>query len=363
MVDIKDKKIYFSRTFNEQMAWINEEVEHIIKYNEVRKIKKGIQDQGRDAYGEATYTHAINRLFEIIKADPKNKALLREVNRAEEELIAFLYDEPGALSEEDIIAYWNNYKWAYIAEIESQKIHYFLIREYEEFHDGDEWIGIYHAWDLARDAYYKAVEELEKEHQEDGNIYGNNASQHIKIMVNIYDETTGKWEYDVEPKLIFKKKISEDKENYKEIECVIDSVDLLQWKLDNIKKDLFGYCYDDSKGKSGRMNGVECISVRFKIEHTYQVFDLLDWYWGNYNECPDCNTMKKKAKEWQEKYGAELVRISHDSLTFKCHRLSVEEAEEIIVEAAKLYAEIIDCKTEKLVDYMMRENTFTLWWD
>lgn len=118
MVDEIDKQIYFSRTFNEQMAWIDEEVEHIIKHNDVHKIKAGIQKQGKEAYGEAGYTHAINRLFEIVKSDPKNRALLREVNKAEEELKAFLYDDPGALSEAEISEYWNNYMCAYVAELE-----------------------------------------------------------------------------------------------------------------------------------------------------------------------------------------------------------------------------------------------------
>lgn len=118
MVQEVDKQIFFSRSFNEQMAWIGEEVEHIIKYNEVHKIKEGIKKQGKAAYGEVGYTHTIKRLFEIIKADPKNKALLREVNKAEEELKSFLYDESDALSEKEIFEYWNNYEWAYAAELE-----------------------------------------------------------------------------------------------------------------------------------------------------------------------------------------------------------------------------------------------------
>ena len=93
MIDAMDKKIYFPRTFNEQMAWIAEEVEHIIKYNTEHNIKKNIQEEGVGAYGQAGYTHAINRLFEIIESDPKNKALLQEVCKAEKELMAFFYDE------------------------------------------------------------------------------------------------------------------------------------------------------------------------------------------------------------------------------------------------------------------------------
>lgn len=348
MIDLKDKEIYFPRSFNEQMTWIDEEVERIIKYNKTRQTKKKIQEQGKAAYGQIGYTHAINRMFEIIKVDPKNKALIREVNRAEQELIAFLYDEPDALSEKEIFTYWNNYMWAYVAELESQHVHYFIMRGYEEVHD-DEWIGIYHAWHLARDAYNKAAEQLKEEHQ--------------KIMVHIFDETTGKWNYDVDPKLIFKNRTPADREKHKEIECVIDSAEMCLWKSENVRKDLEGYFYDDSPNKFLRRNGEESILVRFEIEHTYQAFDFLDEYWGDFNACPDCRTMKEKAREWHDRYGAELVRISHDSLTFQCRKLSVEEAEEIIAEASGLHAEIIDCKPDKLVEHMTRESTFTLWWD
>ena len=108
-MEIKDKETCFPRTFNEQMAWIGEEVEHIVKHNATRQTKQSIRQQGREAYGQNGYTHTIKRMFDIIKADPKNRALMREVDRAEQELTAFLYDEPGALPEEEILAYWNNY--------------------------------------------------------------------------------------------------------------------------------------------------------------------------------------------------------------------------------------------------------------
>ncbi len=120
MISMMDRKIYFPKSFNEQMTWIDEEVEHIIKYNDKYHIKKKIQEEGRVAYGKKGYTHAINRMFEIIKSDPKNKAVLHEVCKAEQELISFLYDESGAKSEEEIYTYWNNYLWAYVAELESE---------------------------------------------------------------------------------------------------------------------------------------------------------------------------------------------------------------------------------------------------
>lgn len=73
--------------------------------------------------------------------------------------------------------------------------------------------------------------------------------------------------------------------------------------------------------------------------------------------------MKEKAKEWYEKYGAELLRISHDTLTFKCRKLSEKEAKELIEEVTQLYALIVGCKPENLLNYLVENETFTLWWD
>ena len=60
MVNKMDEKIYFPKSFNEQMSWIDESIEHIIKHG---KIKKDIQERGRASYGKQGYTHAIHRLF------------------------------------------------------------------------------------------------------------------------------------------------------------------------------------------------------------------------------------------------------------------------------------------------------------
>lgn len=357
---IIDRETYFQMTFQEQMSWLGEEVEHIIKQNEAYHIKQKIQQQGREAYGQTGHTHAIKRLFDIIRADPKNRPLLREVDRAERELTAFLYDEPDALPEEEIFTYWNDYLWAYMAELESRHAHYFVMRGYDEFHDDDEWIGVYHAWNRARDAYNKAVRQLEEEHQSSP---GNFAKAHERIMVHIFDETTGKWEKDVDPELIFKRNNPSDREKYKEIECVIDAEEMLQWKRENVRRSLSGYCCDAAPNKSFQKNEYESIPVRFEVEHTYQAFDLLDQYWGSFNACPDCRTMKDAAKEWHERYGAELTRIAHNSLTFQCGSLSEKEAEEIIAQASRLHGEIIDCRPENLVSYLTKECRFTLWWD
>lgn len=204
MIDAMDKKIYFPRTFNEQMAWIAEEVEHIIKYNTEHNIKKNIQEEGVGAYGQAGYTHAINRLFEIIESDPKNKALLQEVCKAEKELMAFFYDEPGALSEKQIYEYWNAYLQSYIAEMESHPMHYVLIKGIDVRQDEEEqnnkYLGIYDGLARLEDAYVVAVQKLEEQHKNMTGLLGDKVDyivKHEKIMINVFDEFTGRWHYNV----------------------------------------------------------------------------------------------------------------------------------------------------------------------
>lgn len=180
---------------------MHKEVEHIIKYNDKHGIKIGIQEKGKDAYGEVGYTHTIKRLFEIINADPKNKALLREVNRAEEELIAFLYDDPGTLSEKEIFEYWNNYMWAYVAELEYAPCVYFLMVGYDENYHTGEWIGIYHSLTKAKEAYDKAMEKLQVEHQklkDSMRELSKYTLEHEKVMIHVFYEKDGKWSYDID---------------------------------------------------------------------------------------------------------------------------------------------------------------------
>ncbi len=84
---------------------------------------------------------------------------------------------------------------------------------------------------------------------------------------------------------------------------------------------------------------------------------------GGVGDYPDSQTMQIKAKEWYDKYDAELISLAHDTLTFSCSRLSKEEAGNIIEDAKMLHAEIIDCEPEGLLEHLMEERKFTLWWD
>lgn len=342
MVGIKDKQIYFHKSFNEQMAWIYEEVEHIIKYDEKHNIRLKIQQKGIAAYGEAGYTHAIHRLFEIVRADPKNIALLREVNMAEQDLVAYLYDKPDAPAEEEIFRYWNAYMQAYIAELEMHPVHYILYRTEKQ---SKKILGVYDSIAKLQDVYVNAHDIVKTE----------------KVMIDAFDEFTMSWHNNIKPEKLFSKKYI-DADEYKMAELEIDAPYMCMFKMDNLIKTLNGYVYDDSCSKEAN-RGKEILFVRFPVNYSYEILGLLKWYWGGWNSTPNSRDMQEKAREWYEKYDAELVKISHDTLTFNCRKLSDKEAKELIEDVEQLYALIIDCEPDELIGHMMNNETFTLWWD
>lgn len=147
--------------------------------------------------------------------------------------------------------------------------------------------------------------------------------------------------------------------NFKSIECVINNADMAMFKLENLKKTITGYIYEEIPL---RQSDAEVLTAKFDVEYSYEIFGLIEW-WGGWNSTPSADIMKKVVKVWYEKYDAELIRISHDTLTFTCRKLSENEAECLREDAKNLYAEIIDCKPEKLIEHLMNKGTFTLWWD
>lgn len=114
MVDERDKLIFFPMSFNEQMAQIDTEIDRIITHGSRSKIS----EMGREAYGEPGCASSIKLLFDIIKADLKNEAMMDEICKAERDFTAYLFDEPNAPSEQEISAYWKKNFDAYIAEIQ-----------------------------------------------------------------------------------------------------------------------------------------------------------------------------------------------------------------------------------------------------
>lgn len=109
MVDDEDKKLYYPMSFLEQMTWIQEDIEHVLN----KKSLETMRNAGIERFGEPGYGSSIKRLLEIIKSDPKNRPLLREILQAEKELLLFIYNESSDLTEAYIRDYWNEYFQAY----------------------------------------------------------------------------------------------------------------------------------------------------------------------------------------------------------------------------------------------------------
>ena len=67
----------------------------------------------------------------------------------------------------------------------------------------------------------------------------------------------------------------------------------------------------------------ETINVKFDVNFSYEILECFGTYWGGWNgTCPESSKMAEIAKTWYKKYDAELVKISHDTLTFTCRKLS-----------------------------------------
>ena len=104
-------KQWFSKSFSFQMANIDCELQRI--FRDETKLERIRTD--RDYVGEP---QVIQHVFEIVKRDPKNVPLLREVERAEQELFSFLSGASDAPAPEDIRVYWSKYSQAYMSEME-----------------------------------------------------------------------------------------------------------------------------------------------------------------------------------------------------------------------------------------------------
>lgn len=108
--DVELDERRFARSFTEQMVEIEGEIGHVIRDD-------GKLDRIRNDKNYVGEPQTIQRVFEIIKRDPKNIALLREVERAEKETYAFLSGAPDAPSKEEMSEYWGKYMQAYTCEL------------------------------------------------------------------------------------------------------------------------------------------------------------------------------------------------------------------------------------------------------
>lgn len=101
------------------------------------------------------------------------------------------------------------------------------------------------------------------------------------------------------------------------------------------------------------------------IDHTYEIFKLFGSYWGEWNCTPSSDEMYNVAKRWEEKYKAEIIDISYDSIDFRLGRkLTDEEIELLFDEIRGINAEA-NCRGgfENLRNIIKEKAEFWIWWD
>lgn len=141
--------------------------------------------------------------------------------------------------------------------------------------------------------------------------------KHEKIMINVFDEFTGRWYYNVKPEQLFWNENVGTK-SYKCIDIVFDNPFFYALKLDKLKRTLSGWAYEDEMLNYGR-HGEETINVRFEnVEYSYQILESLEEYWGGWN----CNPKSETVAE-----------VERNGLR------------------------------KEMLEYLMNKETFTLWWD
>lgn len=116
------------------------------------------------------------------------------------------------------------------------------------------------------------------------------------------------------------------------------------------------YAYPDNPG----------VEVDFRnIDHTCEVFALLGNYWGGWKSTPTADEMYNIAKRWENRFGAEIIGLSYDSIDFRFEReLSDMEIDSLINECKKIYAEAA-CNGgyEEMRKIIKEKSELHIWWD
>lgn len=149
----------------------------------------------------------------------------------------------------------------------------------------------------------------------------------------------------------------------KSISICFNDVLLYDFKTQYVKCENGEYFYD---GNMVINHNETYHPVRMNIERSYDVFDILQDFWGGWNEVPSAMAMRAIARHWEEKYDFELISVSHDQLGFQCKRVLTEQEIELLLN------EIISVAPNTVDIYKGKENvkkSFTekgsivLWWD
>ena len=84
---------------------------------------------------------------------------------------------------------------------------------------------------------------------------------------------------------------------------------------------------------------------------------------GGVNECPDNEALLAVARYWQERYGAVIVAVSYDSLTFLARPVvEIERAEELALEQFAFNYERVET-IRALAANLRVSAVWDFWWD
>lgn len=101
------------------------------------------------------------------------------------------------------------------------------------------------------------------------------------------------------------------------------------------------------------------------VDHTYEVFALLGYYWGGWNSTPTADEMYDIAKKWEDRFCAEIIGLSYNSIDFRFNRkLSDTEIEVLINECKNIYADAA-CSGgyEEMRKIIKEKLELHIWWD
>ena len=108
------------------------------------------------------------------------------------------------------------------------------------------------------------------------------------------------------------------------------------------------------------------VEVDFRnVDHTYEVFALLGNYWGGWNSTPTAGEMYDITKKWEDRFCAEIIGLSYNSIDFRFNRkLSDTEIEVLINECKNIYADAACNGGYEEMRTMIKEKLeLHIWWD
>ena len=109
------------------------------------------------------------------------------------------------------------------------------------------------------------------------------------------------------------------------------------------------------------------ILAKLPVKNPWEIFAYLPF--GNWNECPDTQSLMAVAKYWFEQYGAVPAVMTHDELEFLLPTpVSQEKAMDAAVEQYCFCPDVIDQGPEEatvgaLADVLRQSTVWYFWWD